>query len=77
MPLIVEVTYGTRPHQVYSTVQDVNGKPDRETAEAHVRLAKSLGYSDARIVDEEDFREAQDASRGGAPRARGTYRRAA
>ncbi len=77
MPLVIEVTYGTREHQVYATVPDLaNGDVDNVTANALKVGAKERGYSDARIINEKDFRQAQDDYRNRATSSRPTYRRA-
>jgi hypothetical protein len=56
---IVEVTYGVHPNYIYATT------PDREGAEKLRKTAKSLGYSDATVKPEAQFRkeEAERASR--------------
>lgn len=67
MPLIIKVTYGTRAHEIYARVPDkAKGKRislDWDTAEALRDGAVERGYTDAVIVDEKDFREAQDKAR--------------
>lgn len=59
---LVVVTYGTWPDMVYAKV----GEYDH--AESLRRLAKRLGYSDARVWRAKDFYEAQTARRFGPTR---------
>ena len=56
---VVEVTYGTRKHQVYAEV------PTRDSAAKLQATAIGLGYTDATIVPAKEFYEKQAEIRGG------------
>jgi hypothetical protein len=54
---LIEVTFGTVPHQVYA--QGLDRPAARRMRETAVRY----GYRDARIVDEANFRQEQKKAR--------------
>ena len=53
MAYVIEVTYGTRRHQVFAE------SPDMEGAQRLKQLAIEKKYSDAKIIPKKDFLKEQ------------------
>lgn len=56
---VVAVTYGTKKNMAYAQTST------RPNAEALCKTAKSLGYSDAKVVTKKDFEATIQETRGG------------
>lgn len=68
---IIDVTYGTRKHQVYAEPVTL------DDAQKLLIGAKERGYKDAKIVTRKEFYEARAAEQAGSPHSAGAPRRAA